>query len=161
MSKPTNPIDLRFEAFVRRLTACGVASPSDLVGCSADEIERLERKYRIVLPASYRLFLQTMGRGSGRLFTHDHVSVHYPDILDMTEEQAAGGLELPSDALIISAGWTSSGCSSAVPAATTLLCSIATIQAKNLSSRTHRCWSGSKLGELKLRTRSAADTTIS
>ena len=95
MADPDEPISIQFEAFVSRLIVGGVASPSDLVGCSGDEIEQLERKYDVVLPTSYRLFLRRMGHWSGRLFTHDHVSVNYADVLRMTEEQVRSWKESP------------------------------------------------------------------
>lgn len=76
----TDSIKTRFDAFVVRLINSGVASPTDLVGCSDEEIDQLERKYEIRLPTSYRLFLQVMGRSrsnSGRMFPRRNAS-HSP-----------------------------------------------------------------------------------
>jgi hypothetical protein len=109
MPQPTDSIKTRFDAFVVRLINSGVASPTELVGCSDDEIERLERKYEVRLPTSYRLFLQVMGHKSGRLFTHDHVSTSYSEVLGLTEKQIQFWQEtpeservmLPADALVI------------------------------------------------------------
>ena len=67
-----------FDNFVARLISSGVAATrAELVGCSDDKIEQLQRKYALSLPMSYRLFLRTMGHRNGRLFTHDHVTVSY------------------------------------------------------------------------------------
>jgi hypothetical protein len=106
---PTDSIKTRFDAFVVRLINSGVASPAELIGCSDDEIEQLERKYEIRLPTSYRLFLQLMGHKSGRLFTHDHIKASYPDVLCFTEKQIkfwknvpeAKRITLSADALVI------------------------------------------------------------
>src|SRR3712207_274324 len=109
MPRATSAIEKRFDAFVGRLVASGVAAESDLLGCSDAEIGRLERKYGLRLPASYRCYLKRMGRGAGRLFTHDHVRVSYEDVLALAElecqhQQACPVTErvaLPADALII------------------------------------------------------------
>ena len=103
----TTPGD-EFDAFLSRLLSGGTGA-GDLLGCTEDEVRRLENKYRVALPEAYRRFLRTMGHWSGRLFAHDHVDVTYADVLRMTETQrrqpavsAAGGLfVLPYDALVI------------------------------------------------------------
>jgi hypothetical protein len=102
-------IEKRFDAFVARVVATGVAHESDLRGCTDAEIGRLERKYGVSLPRSYRCYLTRMGRGAGRLFTHDHVRASYDDALTLTEQErerrraysTAERVEVPSDALII------------------------------------------------------------
>jgi hypothetical protein len=89
------------------MVSSGVVAPTELEGCTAAEIRRVERKYGIRLPATYRRFLEVMGRNSGRLFTHDWVEAGYPDILkaraQLQETLAETGakFELPSDALVI------------------------------------------------------------
>lgn len=101
MPHPPTTIDARFEVLLRRLDSSGVASQADLVGCSDQEIARVEAKYRVTLPTSYRLFLRTMGHKSGRLFTHDHVRASYADVIGMTEERGASGALPESDVLVI------------------------------------------------------------
>src|SRR5687768_10117032 len=113
MPHTTSDIEKQFDAFVASLVATGVAAPTDLKGCSDADITLLERKYGVKLPASYRAYLKRMGRGAGRLFTHDHVSASYEDDLGLTEYErqrrrrpepdrpAARPVELPADALII------------------------------------------------------------
>lgn len=86
-----------------------IASRESLIGCTSEEIEILEQRYGIKLPKSYRQYLEQMGHESGRLFTHDHLAVFYPYVLEMTaeerqyaaEEPGEKGIELPDDALII------------------------------------------------------------
>jgi hypothetical protein len=102
-----------WDGFVERLQADGVATFAELFGCSDAEIEDLERKYRLRLPDSYRSYLQSMGRGSGKLFATDHVAVFYRDALaltaDLPRDWIADGtppppsFQLPVDALIIGA----------------------------------------------------------
>ena len=99
----------QLDAFLKRLIETGVAAKSDLVGCSGTEIEQLETRYSVTLPASYRWYLTTMGKRSGRLFTHDHLAVYFSDVLSMTAEHREREIEfadktwveLSSDALII------------------------------------------------------------
>ena len=102
-------IEKQLDEFVARLIETGIASKSDLRGCSDAQIGVLERTYGVRLPASYRCYLQRIGRGAGRLFTHDHVKASYDDVLAFTAQErehqrkrpAAERLDLPADALII------------------------------------------------------------
>jgi hypothetical protein len=105
----------RFNRLLRRMERSAVASPAELVGCTPAEIDALESRYSVVLPRTYRRYLEVMGRRSGRLFTHDHMAVFYPYVLAMTaeerqswaERQAEDGsgppptFEFPKDALLI------------------------------------------------------------
>ena len=99
----------RFELLLERLASAGVASSNDLEGCSPAEIEQLKSRFSVTLPATYRWYLTTMGKRSGRLFTHDHMAVYYPHVLRMTaeyREETADfpndtSVDLPVDALII------------------------------------------------------------
>lgn len=103
----------RMREFVARLEASRVASPRTRVGCSPDEIARLERKYAVRLPGSYALFLRLMGHRAGNLVGREEFDLYYPDVLRMTEEERAfwnevraeapdeAVVELPPGALII------------------------------------------------------------
>lgn len=105
----------RFRRFLQRMERSNVASPSQLVGCSDQEIATLEARYSLRLPETYALYLRVMGLESGRLFTWDHIAAFYRHVLAMTAEQRelwaqhraeeGGGpppeFELPADALII------------------------------------------------------------
>jgi hypothetical protein len=65
----------------------GVASLSQLVGCSNQEVAALEVRYGLCLPKSNALYLQVMGHKSGRLFTCDLMAVFYHYVMEMTAEQ--------------------------------------------------------------------------
>lgn len=105
----------RFQRLLQRIERSRVASLSDLVGCSEQEVAALEARYGLRLPQTYELYLRVMGHKSGRLFTHDHMDVFYSNALEMTAEhrqmwaewQAERGddpppsFTLPTDALII------------------------------------------------------------
>jgi hypothetical protein len=89
------------------MAATGVAGADELKGCTAAQIAALERRYAVRLPATYRRFLEVMGRRSGRLFTHDWIYTDYRYVLGATaevrEQLAEGddGFELPPDAVVI------------------------------------------------------------
>jgi hypothetical protein len=57
----------RMREFVARLVSSGIAQPRELRGCTPEEISALEARFGLVLPESYRLFLETMGHGAGKL----------------------------------------------------------------------------------------------
>jgi hypothetical protein len=105
----------RFTKLLHRMERSFVVAQVEMIGCTAEQIEALEAKYRLRLPRTYRRFLEVMGQGSGRLFTCDHAAVSYSHVLVMTAEMrkqsarpntATGTapnqeFELPADALII------------------------------------------------------------
>lgn len=76
--------DARFRTLIEHLKIQSIATRRSLVGCTPEEIEILENRYDIKLPASYRTYLEIMGHKSGRLFTHDHMHVFYRHVLEMT-----------------------------------------------------------------------------
>ncbi len=57
-----------FSDVIRALVDSGAATPSDIVGCSDSDVDRLETSLGVSLPRVYREFLKTMGRSAGRLF---------------------------------------------------------------------------------------------
>jgi SMI1 / KNR4 family (SUKH-1) len=75
------------DQLLQRMEATGIATREDLQGCSAEEIQQLEHRYSVKLPRSYRLFLETMGHQSGRLFRYDHFAVTYESVLTLNEEE--------------------------------------------------------------------------
>jgi hypothetical protein len=83
---------------VERMEACRVASREDLEGCSDEEIARLERRYSVNLPESYRSFLKVMGHRSGRLFRYDHWAGTYEYVLNLTEEERETAKRAGADA---------------------------------------------------------------
>ncbi|MES2944171.1 MAG: SMI1/KNR4 family protein [Pseudomonadota bacterium] len=102
----------RFAQILRRMEASGIASPAQLRGCEEQEIFELEKKYNVLLPYSYRQYLQVMGHDSSKLFGFDHVAAVYAAVIDITadwsqylEEEEMGppaSFVLPQDALLIS-----------------------------------------------------------
>ena len=98
-----------FDAFLTRLYDNSVAKSNDLVGCTEAEIAHLEARYSLSLPESYRWYLSTMGKRSGRLFTHDHMAVYYEHVSEMTDQIRRDAIDnpeeptvdLPTDALVI------------------------------------------------------------
>lgn len=97
------------EQLFTRLQGAGLTTW--LIGCSREEIERLERLRGCRFPATYRWFLRTMGRDAGKLFRYDHVACLYGDLLGLPEifaESMAEGagreraaFRLPSNAALI------------------------------------------------------------
>src|SRR5438132_9381997 len=103
----------RFRRLLERMERSNVASFSQLVGCTEQEVAALEARYGLQLPETYELYLRVMGHRSGRLFTCDHMAVFYRNVLEMTAEHREmcaefgvedGGpppeFEVPSDALL-------------------------------------------------------------
>jgi uncharacterized protein (TIGR02996 family) len=60
-------VEDQMEQFLERLYHTGVARRTALVGCSAEEVAILERRYGVVLPRAYTLFLTRMGHQAGEL----------------------------------------------------------------------------------------------
>ncbi len=52
-----------------------IASPEQFIGCSDAEIVKLEVCFKVSLPESYKLFLKSMGKRSGK-FSNDSF-IHY------------------------------------------------------------------------------------
>lgn len=93
-----------FDALIARCIARGWAKPSDIQGCTEEEIQNVIACQGVPLPPAYRLFLHRMGRGAGALMGGSDVFYSWP--LGMRE----GALELlaeyghpfslPDDALV-------------------------------------------------------------
>jgi hypothetical protein len=77
----------RMQQFIELMYASGVARPGELRGCSSAEIAALERKYQVVLPRSYSLFLARMGHAAGKLGNLGEFDLSYGDALRLTEEE--------------------------------------------------------------------------
>lgn len=61
------------DSIVKTLFDTGLAKPGGVVGCTPDEIHRLEQKFGVTLPAVYREFLEKMGKNAGMLFRGTNV----------------------------------------------------------------------------------------
>jgi hypothetical protein len=98
-----------FNAFVDRMIETGVATRASFVGCTESEIAALESTYHVTLPTTYRAYLASMGKESGRLLTHDHYAATYRYVMEMTAQCREDRVEfpeskipdLPTDALVI------------------------------------------------------------
>ena len=84
-----------------KLMHAGLADPADLVGCSQEEIEDIEARLGLRLPASYRSWLAGLGRSAGPLWLAS--GSYYPSLLRITSELRIAlsdeGLSLPPDAM--------------------------------------------------------------
>jgi SMI1-KNR4 cell-wall len=99
-----------FDDLLARMVKSSVATSDDLKGCTPKEITAIEKRYGLVLPTSYRRYLELMGHRSGKLFTSDHMAVFYSHVIELTDEfatcpytRAPASFELPPDAFLIAA----------------------------------------------------------
>jgi SMI1 / KNR4 family (SUKH-1) len=67
-----------------RLIESSLAMPSQIKGCTEEEIIFLEHKYNIILPDSYKLFLRIFGHGHGHYMMED-LDILYDRILSITD----------------------------------------------------------------------------
>jgi SMI1 / KNR4 family (SUKH-1) len=71
------------QSIYKRLIESRWATPSQIKGCTEEEIIFLEHKYNIKLPESYKLFLRMLGHGHGYIM--EDVDILYERILNETE----------------------------------------------------------------------------
>lgn len=96
------------------MSRLGVGNRNELEGCTARQIQRLEKRHGITIPESYRCYLKTMGHDSARLFSHDWICVTYAHVIELTNDARsflancaddrpadAHKFKLPDDALVI------------------------------------------------------------
>ena len=88
---PNEPI----ERAVRQLHDSGLASASDVVGCTAAEIAHVEAQASVQLPRLYKEFLSRMGRSTGAFlkgsdFTYPAVTTLRSDADRLPEDSRAG-----------------------------------------------------------------------
>lgn len=86
----------------RRLLSSGLASETDIRPCSDDDIAEVQASLKEDLPASYLLFLKTIGRGAGHFMSD--LSIFFPAVLQNTDAMRDAlredGVELPPDAFV-------------------------------------------------------------
>ena len=71
-------------AAIARLTDAGLVQADQLKGCAQADIETIQAKYDLKLPATYRDFLTFMGRSAGKfLMGTDYL---FPDVLTLREQ---------------------------------------------------------------------------
>src|ERR671930_627899 len=87
-----------------QLVANGIATVTEIRGCTQIEIENLERIVGNQLPIAYRQFLLAIGRGAGAFLKG--TDVFYDQVATLTDEArvllAENGMqdELPEDAFV-------------------------------------------------------------
>lgn len=101
------------ETYIQEMTQLGVINPSEIEGCSIEEIHALEKKYNLALPNSYKSFLLYLGKRAGKLVDRNEYSIDYDAVLRMTEyekriiqeckeeDPSEDILDLPDKALLI------------------------------------------------------------
>jgi hypothetical protein len=78
----------RIEMLAQAMHDSDLIDRSPLRGCSDEEIRRLELRYQITLPASYRRFLQLMGHSAANLGSNPG-ELLYPAVFNRTAEERA------------------------------------------------------------------------
>jgi hypothetical protein len=73
-------------ALPQRLTALGVAKPQEIVGCTDEEIARVQSASGLRLPEAYVAFLRVAGKGAGRFLTD--VDLYYDKIMSLNVKAA-------------------------------------------------------------------------
>jgi hypothetical protein len=91
--------------FVTRLLAAGIATPREIIGCSADEIAALEAFHGIKLPLAYTDFLRVAGRCAGKFiydvdFLYDKLFTLNALAADLLNDWEKGQLKLPTNAFV-------------------------------------------------------------
>ena len=71
---------------VERMRLSGIAKYSEFQGIDQAKILKLEEKYNLELPQTYREFLKVMGWKAGLLLQGDHHEIFYDAVLELTEE---------------------------------------------------------------------------
>ncbi|RYZ81552.1 MAG: SMI1/KNR4 family protein [Moraxellaceae bacterium] len=95
---------LDVDNFMQLMQVHQVATPRDLVGVCAQEIQKLQQRLGVVFPASYSQFLQTCGRSAGLL--SPWVAFYFDDLIEIREEfderlaALADPFEVPANALV-------------------------------------------------------------
>lgn len=88
-----------FDQIIERLLRIGSISREDLHPCSEEDIVDLERRYKLILPNSYKTFLRLMGRGAGSFLEDDHWYAFLDDLagscMGGNAEVMIAGVKLP------------------------------------------------------------------
>lgn len=82
----------------------GVATPAEILGCDEAEVEHLEGNLSVRLPLAYRLFLLSMGKCAGNLFSgtdifYERISRFREWLLEAVAE-SGDNFALPGDAVV-------------------------------------------------------------
>jgi SMI1/KNR4 family protein SUKH-1 len=71
----------------RKLIDCGLASPNDLKGCTPEEIATIESVAGVILPETYKRFLEVMGKSTGSFL--EGTDFLYPDVMTLRAQADA------------------------------------------------------------------------
>lgn len=82
--KPIRPWP-KAEDLIERLTKIPEFKNCSLQGCSEEEICKLEKHFNLSLPAVYRDFLRTLGKGFGSFMSSDHISFEFDQLFDQAQ----------------------------------------------------------------------------
>ena len=92
------------ENIVKKLVAYRLAKKDQIIGCTQEEIEKLESYYKLTLPKSYKDFLFAFGKRSG-YFSGD-IAISYQFLFDRKEKALKilrydnSDIKLPIDAFV-------------------------------------------------------------
>ena len=94
-----------FDEIVEKVIEMRLATPTELIGCTAEEIEEIKAHQNVKrLPEVYLEFLRKMGKEAGRFLD---VDFFYPGLLKMKLEaqeilqDTAPSQQLPDDAFVL------------------------------------------------------------
>jgi ankyrin repeat protein len=83
---------------LRRLKAIPRFRAVPFNGCSKGEVAHLESEFGVRLPAAYRDFLETMGKGAGDFLVSDHWTFRFDDLFGLARsDDYAEQCDLPDD----------------------------------------------------------------
>ncbi|MCA9814422.1 MAG: ankyrin repeat domain-containing protein [Cyanobacteria bacterium HKST-UBA01] len=82
--KPEKPIPTPDEV-ISRLKNIPSFKDLTLLGCTEEEIDKLERHFNVTLPAAYRYFLERMGKSAGEFLSSDHVTFEYESLFEQAQ----------------------------------------------------------------------------
>lgn len=73
-------MNLELRELVKKIVSSGLASSDEIVGCTEEEIDLIQDRFRLKLPARYADFLKVMGKCAGWLL--EGSDVFFPELLE-------------------------------------------------------------------------------
>jgi hypothetical protein len=92
------------EQLALNIVAAGLAQPTEIIGCSQEDIATLEGRFSITLPETYRDWLRVMGRGAGHYL--EGSDAFFPRLLELRDgakellHENQQPFSLPEDAFV-------------------------------------------------------------
>jgi ankyrin repeat protein len=84
--KPEKPMPTADEV-IARLQNIPSFRDVALLGCTDEEIDKLEKHFDVILPAAYRYFLKRLGKGAGEFMSSDHLTFEYPYLFEQAQSE--------------------------------------------------------------------------